>query len=374
MGLYGKNILCTIILFLLLSSKCLFAQNTEPAYNYTLGTNLFYGFIYMHSPEIGHLITSHPKGFELYINKHTYGHKSWESLFNYPDIGFSLGYYDYGNPVLGKTFSGISYFDFYLNRTRPSQHNFRLRIGAGLGYNTHPYDASTNNKNNVLSTSFTFAMQTRLTYEFTSRNNWKFSVAPNITHYSNGAVRKPNKGINLVLLQFGIGKRIGVQDISYPHIPSGVQSETDKSFQYNFAFYTGLKANKVGGGAFPFFTLNNYIDKRLNGKSAINGGIDFFYSLALKEAIENDDTFANENAPDFKRIGLTLGHELFISRISILVQLGYYIYRPYKAVDPVYQRYGLKFYTNNNKLFFALNLKTHGAVAEMAEFGIGTRL
>ena len=61
MGLYGKNILCTIILFLLLSSKCLFAQNTEPAYNYTLGTNLFYGFIYMHSPEIGHLITSHPK-------------------------------------------------------------------------------------------------------------------------------------------------------------------------------------------------------------------------------------------------------------------------------------------------------------------------
>ena len=120
--------------------------------------------------------------------------------------------------------------------------------------------------------------------------------------------------------------------------------------------------------------MNNYIDKRLNGKSAINGGIDFFYSLALKEAIENDDTFANENAPDFKRIGLTLGHELFISQISILVQLGYYIYRPYKAVDPVYQRYGLKFYTNNNKLFFALNLKTHGAVAEMAEFGIGTRL
>ena len=374
MWLYGKNILCTIILFLLLSSKCLFAQNTEPAYNYTLGTNLFYGFIYMHSPEIGHLITSHPKGFELYINKHTYGHKSWESLFNYPDIGFSLGYYDYGNPVLGKTFSGISYFDFYLNKTRPSPHNFKIRIGAGLGYNTHPYDASTNNKNNVLSTSYTFAMQTRLTYEFTSRNNWKFSVAPNITHYSNGAVRKPNKGINLVLIQFGVGKHIGRKDISYQHIPSGVQSETDKSFRYNIAVYTGLKANKVGGGAFPFFTLNNYIDKRLNTKSAINGGIDLFYSLALKEAIENDDTFTDENAPDFKRIGLTLGHELFISRISILVQFGYYVYRPYKAVETIYQRYGLKVYTNNNKLFFALNLKTHGAVAEMAEFGIGTRL
>ncbi len=370
----GKNILITIILFLLLCSKCLFAQNTEPAYNYTVGANLFYGFIYMHSPEIGHLITSHPGGVEIFINKHTYGQKPWESLYNYPDIGFSLGYYDYGNPVLGKTISGISYFDFYLNKTRPSQHNFKLRIGAGLGYNTNPYDPQTNNKNNVLSTSFTFAMQTRLTYEFVSRSGWKFSIAPNITHFSNGAVRKPNKGINLVLLEFGVGKRLGQPDIPYQHTHSGLQPQTDTHLRYNIAAYTGLKANKVGGGTYPFFTLNNYIDKRLNTKSAINGGIDLFYSIALKEEIENDDTFTKENAPDFKRIGLTLGHELFISRVSVLVQFGYYIYRPYKAVEPVYQRYGLKFYANNNKLFFALNLKAHGGTAEMAEFGIGTRL
>ena len=374
MVLYGKNIRCTIILILLLCSKFVFAQNTKPAYNYTLGTNLFYGFIYMHSPEIGHLITSHPKGFELYINKHTYGHKSWESLFNYPDIGFSLGYYDFGNPVLGKTLSGISYFDFYLNKTRPSPHNFKIRIGVGLGYNTNPYNASTNNKNNVLSTSFTFALQTRLTYEFNSRNNWKFSIAPNITHFSNGAVRKPNKGINILSMEFGVGKRIGYTDISYQSIPAGLQSETDKNFHYNISVFTGLKENKVGAGLYPFFTLSNYIDKSLNTKSAINAGIDLFYSVALKDEIENDDTFTDGNAPDFKRIGLTLGHELFISRISILVQLGYYVYRPYKAVKPIYQRYGLKIYTNNNKLFFAINLKTHGGVAEMAELGIGTRL
>ena len=47
---------------------------------------------------------------------------------------------------------------------------------------------------------------------------------------------------------------------------------------------------------------------------------------------------------DYKRIGLFVGHELFINRLSIETQLGYYVYKPFKYEVSVYQRLALKYY------------------------------
>jgi hypothetical protein len=59
--------------------------------------------------------------------------------------------------------------------------------------------------------------------------------------------------------------------------------------------------------------------------------------------------------------------------MSIVTQLGYYVYYPFDFEGRTYLRIGLKRYFGK-KLFGAITLKTHGAKAEAVEIGIGVRL
>ena len=76
---------------------------------------------------------------------------------------------------------------------------------------------------------------------------------------------------------------------------------------------------------------------------------------------------------DYKRIGLFVGHELLINKISLEAQIGYYVYQPFKKDIPVYDRVGMKYYFNKN-IFGGFTIKTHLFLAEALEFGIGYRL
>lgn len=68
-----------------------------------------------------------------------------------------------------------------------------------------------------------------------------------------------------------------------------------------------------------------------------------------------------------------IGHELFINKLSLITQLGYYIYYPFDFEGKTYQRVGLKRYFGD-KWFVAITLKSHAAKAEAVEFGLGVRL
>ena len=50
-----------------------------------------------------------------------------------------------------------------------------------------------------------------------------------------------------------------------------------------------------------------------------------------------------------------------------------YVYKPYQPNDWLYTKIGFKYYFNEN-VFSSMILKTHYAVAEVLEFGIGYRL
>jgi hypothetical protein len=76
---------------------------------------------------------------------------------------------------------------------------------------------------------------------------------------------------------------------------------------------------------------------------------------------------------DYKRVGVFIGHELFVNRISLEAQIGYYVYDPFKNEIPIYDRVGMKYYITN-KIFAGFTIKTHLFLAEALEFGVGVRL
>ena len=97
---------------------------------------------------------------------------------------------------------------------------------------------------------------------------------------------------------------------------------------------TGInESDIIGAGQFPFYIFSGYADKRVSSKSAIQLGADVFFSNFLKELIRYQSISFPENNvaadTDFKRVGVFVGHELFINKLSIGTQLGYYVYYPY---------------------------------------------
>jgi hypothetical protein len=348
-----------------------FSQEEKPSDSY-FDLNYFSGNIALHNNDILNLITGHPEGFIFSWNKKTFGNEAWEQRFNYPDFGTSFIYQDLKNEILGNVFGLYAHYNFYFFRR-----NVMLRVGQGLAYNTNPYNKNENPKNIAFGSHFLGAAYLLLNYKKEQLfNRVGFQAGLSITHYSNASVKAPNTSINTLALNAGLTYNLENEN------PEFIDNLSDEKFtepiKYNLAFRTGInQSDIIGSGQFPFYILSTYADKRLSHISAIQFGADVFFSNFLKELIYFQSvSFPEENVSgdeDYRRVGLFVGHELFINKMSIVTQLGYYVYYPFDFEGRTYLRIGLKRYFGK-KLFGAITLKTHGAKAEAVEIGIGVRL
>lgn len=336
--------------------------------------NYFKGNIALHNNDILHLIKGHPEGFILAWNKKTYGFNDWEQRYNYPDYGVSFIYQNLKNDVLGNNFSIYAHYNFYFFKR-----NLMARIGQGLAYNTNPFDKEENFKNVAFGTqlmSSTFVMLNYKKERFF--DNFGLQAGLSLIHYSNANVKAPNASINSITFNLGLTYNLEDEELEYQNTLDEDDRKFKEPVKYNLVFRTGInESDVVGSGQFPFYIFSGYLDKRINRKSAFQLGTDLFFSNFLKELIFFQSvSFPNENVSgneDYKRVGVFIGHELFVNKTSIETQLGYYVYYPFDFEGRTYFRIGLKRYINN-KWFGALTLKSHGAKAEAVEFGLGVRL
>lgn len=355
-------------MFLLFGLLAFSQNNQQSSY---IDVNYFKGNIALHNDDILHLITGHPEGVILSWNKKTFGENDWEQRFNYPDYGVSFAYQNLKNDVLGNNYSLYAHYNFYFFKR-----NLMFRIGQGLAFTTNPYDKIKNHKNIAFGTKFMSSTYAMLNYK-KERIFDKFGLQAGLSliHYSNANVKAPNTSINSITLNVGVVYDLNGEE---EYISDLTDEKYTEPIKYNLVFRSGInESDVVGSGQFPFYILSAYADKRINHKSAIQLGADVFFSNFLKEYIHYRHVAFPEDGEDgkadYKRVGIFAGHELFVNKMSLLTQLGYYIYYPYDFEGRSYFRVGLKRYFGD-KWFGALTLKSHGAKAEAVEFGIGIRL
>lgn len=348
-----------------------FSQEKEVTNSY-FDLNYFGGNIALHNNDILHLIKEHPEGFIFSWNKKTFGYKDWEQRYNYPDLGASFVYQDFNNDELGENYSLLAHYNFYFFKR-----NVMLRIAQGLSYNTNPYDKIENPKNVAFGSHFLSATYLLLNYKKEKLfNRVGLQAGLSLIHYSNANVKAPNTSVNTIA--FNVGLTYNLEDKNLEYIDDLDNEKFTEPVKFNFAFRTGInQSDIIGSGQFPFYILSAYADKRLSHVSAIQLGADMFFSNFLKELIYYQSvSFPEENVSgdeDYKRVGLFAGYELFINKMSIEAQLGYYVYYPFDFEGRTYIRVGLKRYFGK-KIFGSVTLKSHGAKAEAIEFGIGVRL
>lgn len=340
--------------------------------NKVIGVDYFKGFIFKHKRQIGHLITDHPVGLRITFDQRSYGTEAWHQRYNFPDAGLTFIYLDYKNERLGKSFGLIPHFSFYLNKNKLSKNQFKYKIGLGLGYNTNKYDKETNNKNNALSTDINFGILFQAEYQRELTERLYLNAFLAFTHFSNGAIKKPNSGINVVSSNLGLSYLINYKPTEYTYTEEEPLKKS--GFGYTVTLSGGMhEYSKIGSDSRPFWVVSGLIDKRLNHKSALGITLEWFASLSMKNDIKYDYRLEGKDLPDWNRIGVALSHELFISDVSLISQAGYYIHDEYDYYGKIYLRLGVRKYFND-KIYSSLVVKSHGAKAEAAEFAIGWRV
>jgi hypothetical protein len=367
-------------LFILLSFITTFSFSQQEKNNhYAFQVEYLYGNVIKHKSDISHLAISHPVGLQLNWNHKTTIKDKKLADYNYPDYGYSFIYHDFKNPILGKAYTLQANYSFYFgNRTKNNQ--FYLKLGQGITYNTNPFDLETNNKNIAFGSHLLTNMTIGLNYKRKRIfNAIDINIGILLSHYSNAAIKAPNTGLNTLSINTGVSYNFDEQNpIDY----SSIKQDTlniKEPIRINLQFSGGINSSgNLGSKQFPFYVGTIYADKRLGRKSILQFGSEVFFSRFLKELIQyNAVAFPEfpkgDGTADYKRVSLFIGHELDIDNFSIITQLGYYIYYPYKFETRYYERIGVKKYIGN-KWFATASIKAHLFIAESIDLGIGIRL
>lgn len=338
--------------------------------NRHLSVDYMSGFVMQHKKQVSHLITEHPVGFRVVLNRRTTGAEQWEQRYNYPDVGLSFIYIDYRNEKLGQSLALIPHYNIYLTKNKEAKSQWKYQIGLGIGYNTEKYDQVENNRNNVLGTDFNFGIAFQFQNQLQLSERWSLVNSVSITHFSNGSIKKPNSGINTISFNTGVSYIVNYKDREF--IVTEDSPINKKGLGYTATLSFGMhEATKIRSGSEPFFVLSVLADKTLNHKSKLGIAVEWFHSRSLKSDVKYDP-WLNGEKPDFNRIGIALSHELTMGKFSVLTQAGYYVYDPYEPFASVYLRTGLRRYFGKH-IYGSLCVKSHAAKAEAAEFALGYR-
>ena len=332
-------------------------------------TNIGRGFIIRHSARMGNIANTHFNIYEASLSYLTDGSKEWHSVYSYPEYGIDLGYIPFQNPILGNGAYAIPFMEKKLFGF--SKIKFCYKIGYGLSYTSNPYNPESNFKNIAISSAIGYALRGEFSVNFKIYEGLRARAVLMMTHFSNASFKIPNSGLNIPALGFGL---------SYtPFIKNFVLKADTFLHTYNkkitFNIIGAATVREIGlPGGKKYWGLNllTYVNKRINRKSALNLGLDLFVNSAQKKIIESDTNIIGKK-PDFKQAAITMGHELFINKLSLLTQVGYYFYSPYPNHLPVYQRYSLKYWLSQH-FFSAISLKCHAGTAEYVEMSAGIKL
>lgn len=330
------------------------------------------GNVLPHTTDLYHL-QGHADGVLMSFIKQTHGKDEWHSAYNFPDYGVFFEYQNYNNDFLGKVYgAGVLYNFYFLKR------HLELKIAQGIGYATNPYDKVENSKNKAFGSTLMantnfglFYKKEHLIDDFGLQAGFLF------THFSNGRTKSPNSGINSFLVTIGVNYDLSkVTNRTIDTI--AVKKNYNEPIKYNFVLRSGYNESPIiGSGQYPFYHISVFADKRFNRKSALQLGTELFLTNSFKDFIKYKSIAYPElnidANTDYKRVGVFVGYELFINKISLEAQVGYYVYRPFVNDISIYDRVGFKYHFTP-KIFTSFSVKTHLFFAEALEFGVGVRL
>ena len=329
------------------------------------------GKIFNHSPLMAPLIKYPVVEGEIFISKQTYGNHRWNSFFNYPEYGLCLSFLDLGSPDYTGTAQCLyPYINFHLFNNRYRM-NINFRFGAGFAYIEKIYNAKTNPLNYAFSTHPNILLNAQLQGVCKISKSWSFFAGGGINHFSNGAYRMPNLGMNIFNYFTGISHSFGKEQ-------SLISSENkinlkNKKWDFSLFLLAGIKEiNPVGGKTYFAGDFNMELTKKHLQYTRFGLSLDITHDGSEYDCIVFQSLPAVDRLKT-TRIGLSGGYVLLFGDFSLDLYLGRYLYEPNPLYGKAYQRTSLR-YPLSDRVKVSLAFRNHKGKADFVGIGLGFRL
>ncbi|MEA3447126.1 MAG: acyloxyacyl hydrolase [Bacteroidota bacterium] len=348
------------------------------------------GTVTPHREGMEHLKQDPVNGAELEIAVQLNGNDDWHVAYHYPVTGLGLHYDNLGyDEVLGYAAGFYGFIDIPLRRWEQSELIYKL--SSGLTHNSKRFLVDANPTNIAISTRVNYLFNSGFHFRYWMSDYYALDAGVELTHYSNGAIRKPNKGLNQLNVNAGLsyyltGNYDSYRDVKRPIVwdPSheiyllGVLGKTNI-----YKGFTDPDHPEINSGTDQtFFTGGvsigwnyRYAPKRKAGLS-----LDGFYNESFNWSYWDQPPLDDKELTfwELTRAGIGINHEFFMKRLSIFTGFGIYVVRSpevlgSKADEWMYERLGFRYYILQN-VFLNVSVKAYGFKAEAVEFGMGLSL
>lgn len=392
------------ILFLATGSMILRPDNASggnppPKAHIHFEGSLHYGYLWAHAGELRHLSRTHFPLFQLSVSRVASGEREWHGLYNYPEIGMSFMAGDMGYPeVLGISFALFPHLRVRLHEK--GHFRLNLRYGLGAAYLTKPFHPTGNYRNNAIGSHLNIAFHSRMEAGVAGAGGSSLLWGLGLTHFSNGAFRKPNKGINIptISLTYSFpasrGPAAPLEIRGHADPPASHAEAPEQPAARNDTHGTGKsdtdgtggKTRRItavvflAGGAsgiysaektlYPATALAATTSLTVSPRWRLGLGADLFFNAA--DLARKNLNGVDEPGTHRAKGGVHLSYEQVFGRMDFLVQTGIYVADPYKLDGPLYNRLGFR-YTLPGNWVMHLCLKTHTFKASFVEIGTGYR-
>jgi hypothetical protein len=308
------------------------------------------------------------KALDVQIGWRKFNNTTFNYLYRYPTLGLGVSttlkhYKEIGMP---HTVYGFMEIPFSVS-SQMNRVSFGYFLQLGVGFNLSPYDSLANPTNKYIGSKVNAYIHTGLssTLRISPRTDLQATVG--LKHFSNGAARKPNAGINLFPLNIAMKVKLG-DLISIPAERPEIEKKELKTF-WNFALYSGVRNYEIGDPAYFKGGLGvNYLLEPAY-KYRVGLGMDFFWAQGLNARFPGLD-FSFKDQTSLAVVGSwewQLTENLYVP-----VAFGVYLHRNElnQEMTWFYERIGARYRFDNN-MFAGIQIKAHKAKADFFEFTVG---
>ena len=383
MGKQNRHIVAFALYTLLMLIGSI-ARAQSSSRNYEIEARAHLGYLYFQNDEYHSALarySRHAPAYEISLHRNTYGEHRWEVLHNYPSIGLTFYYspLSFSNDdvakELGQVFALYPFINFPIIPNESSKLTFKL--GLGVAYLTNKFAPQDTDgippgsyHNYAIGSHINAAIN--LSFEYRQRivERLTWVTSGGLTHFSNGATRSPNMGINIFSVATGFswyleqpkelidrrlrpklylfefdGKQHFVTDVQYTF---GIKDLSQQYGTHQYFFVHDLAAN---------FML------QLTERDRLGLGTEFVLDFSDQA-----------KAPFWKtylKASLLLSYEMMLDRLSFMFNVGIRNNAPLpQQAYLFYQKLGLRYYFWND-MFATLSFTTYDFKADFISVGIG---
>jgi hypothetical protein len=356
-------------------------------------TTAYYGHgrVLKHTPEVPDIGNFEVNTLALQYGRFSDTAKHWARVHGQPKYGFTVFFNQYGARALDKSFALIPYLGREV-KLGQSPFSFNYHFGLGLGFFTRYYDSLTNPLNENISTPLNIAVDLRFGLQYVLNAHFSLSAQSSLLHYSNGAYKLPNYGLNVG--QFLLGLQYQWQPVKAHRL---VKPSLKTRQEWLVMLHLGLRQSPINRQYNPVQSLNMERNWLLNGRHRLGGGLALFNDATHKEyeawaTIWSDGTYPTYQWHQTLNAGVYLNFETVLQNFSYYIHTGVYVlgaYRNFEATNDYlgtgtpfvhrvqlnrsyfFNRFGFR-YRFASHLVANLSLKSHLFKAQYLELGLGT--